>query len=147
MCGNLFKYLKSLFEPSPQELKGAFIILIMALLGLAYSIYKDLSTSPKVFKTYEAERIPPPQDLPVDTTYFLYERKLYTTRKRRPRKVNVNRAGVRELVSLPGVGPVIARRIVEYRKKHGAFKKPEDLLKIKGIGHKKLQKMKPYILL
>jgi len=56
--------------------------------------------------------------------------------------VNINKAGFEELVSLEGIGPVIAQRILEYRKKQGFFKTKEDLLKIKGMGPNKLLKIK-----
>ncbi|HIE09936.1 MAG TPA: ComEA family DNA-binding protein [Armatimonadetes bacterium] len=60
-------------------------------------------------------------------------------------KVNVNTASERELEALPGIGPVLARRIVEHRKEQGPFKGPEDLLAVKGIGPKKLERIRPYI--
>ncbi len=59
--------------------------------------------------------------------------------------LNINSATVEELASLPGVGPVLARRIVEYRSRHGPFRQPEDLLKIKGIGPARLARLKPYL--
>ncbi len=63
----------------------------------------------------------------------------------RAKVVNVNLASASELEALPGIGPVIARRIVEYRRSHGPFRRPEDLLNVKGIGPKKLARIKPYI--
>ncbi len=60
-------------------------------------------------------------------------------------KVNINTATVEVLQTLPGIGPTIAQRIVEYRQTHGPFKKVEDLLNVKGIGEKKLEKIKPFI--
>lgn len=62
-------------------------------------------------------------------------------------KVDVNHADAKELESLNGVGPAIAKRIVEYRKAHGNFAKAEDLIKVKGIGPAKLEKMKSQILI
>lgn len=53
-------------------------------------------------------------------------------------KVRVNRATAAELEALPGVGPVLARRIVEYREAHGSFSEIEDLLDVPGIGEAKL---------
>lgn len=50
------------------------------------------------------------------------------------RTVNVNVATAAELEALPRIGPVLARRIVEYRARHGPFRRLEDLLQVQGIG-------------
>lgn len=57
-------------------------------------------------------------------------------------KVNLNSATLEQLQALPGVGPAIAKSIVEYRTKVGKFSKIEDILNVKGIGEKKFQRMK-----
>lgn len=57
-------------------------------------------------------------------------------------KISLNRAGLQELEHLPGVGPSLAKRILEWRQAHGGFKKIEDLLEVKGIGPKKFEKMR-----
>jgi competence protein ComEA len=49
-------------------------------------------------------------------------------------KININTADKRQLEGLPGIGEVIAGRIVEYREKNGAFKSPKDIVKVSGIG-------------
>lgn len=49
-------------------------------------------------------------------------------------KVNINTAGVKELMGLTGIGQKAAERIVAYRDAHGPFKKPEDLKKVEGVG-------------
>jgi competence protein ComEA len=49
-------------------------------------------------------------------------------------KININTAGVKELMSLSGVGRSVAEEIVKYRDEHGLFKKPEDLRKVQGVG-------------
>ena len=49
-------------------------------------------------------------------------------------KININTAGVKELMGLSGIGHKVAERIVEYRDAHGPFKKPEDLKKVEGVG-------------
>jgi comEA protein len=61
--------------------------------------------------------------------------------------VNINKAGVEELMSLPGVGPKIAQRIVEYRTQHGPFKRKEELMNVQGIGPKKFERLKDRITL
>ncbi|MCS7312568.1 MAG: helix-hairpin-helix domain-containing protein [Acidobacteria bacterium] len=61
--------------------------------------------------------------------------------------VNINKANVQELTSLPGIGPKIAQRIVEYRTQHGPFKRKEELLNVQGIGPKKFERLKDRITL
>ena len=48
--------------------------------------------------------------------------------------MNVNTAGAEELDTLPGIGPVLAQRIIDYRQANGPFETPEDLLDVSGIG-------------
>ena len=57
-------------------------------------------------------------------------------------KVNLNTAGVDELVTLPGIGKAYAERILEYREKNGPFKKVEDILNVRGIGEKTYERIK-----
>ena len=60
-------------------------------------------------------------------------------------KININQASARELIALPGIGPVKAESIVEYRLTHGPFQRPNELLNVYGIGPKTLQKITPLI--
>ena len=60
-------------------------------------------------------------------------------------KINLNTAGVEELDGLPKVGPVLAQRIVDWRKEHGAFKAVEDLDAIDGVGPKMLEALLPLV--
>ena len=53
--------------------------------------------------------------------------------------ININTAGVDELVQLNGVGPAYAAKIVQYRQANGPFKTPEELLKVPGIGPRTLE--------
>ncbi|WP_426226014.1 ComEA family DNA-binding protein [Pseudarthrobacter sp. DSP2-3-2b1] len=60
-------------------------------------------------------------------------------------KVNLNTAGVEELDSLPKVGPVLAQRIVDWRKEHGLFKAVEELDAVDGVGPKMLETLLPLV--
>lgn len=57
-------------------------------------------------------------------------------------KVNLNRASADELQTLPGVGPVLAQRMVEWRKAHGRYRTVDDLQEVKGIGKKRLEQLR-----
>lgn len=62
-----------------------------------------------------------------------------------PLIVNINAASKEELESIPGIGKVTARKIIEYRSRYGQFRGLEDLKKVKGIGDKKIEVIKRYI--
>lgn len=59
--------------------------------------------------------------------------------------VDLNQATAPDLEGLPGIGPAMAKRIVDYRTAHGPFKKIDDLQQVSGIGPGKLEKIKPYL--
>lgn len=61
------------------------------------------------------------------------------------KSININYAPKEQLILLPGIGESTAEKILMYRKEYGSFKKIEDIMKIKGIGAKKFEKLKPYI--
>jgi competence protein ComEA len=56
--------------------------------------------------------------------------------------VNINTANQADLETLQGIGPAKAKAIVEYRKKNGSFKLPDDLEKVKGIGPAIMKKVR-----
>ena len=61
------------------------------------------------------------------------------------RQVDVNTASVAELERLPGVGPALAQRIVEYRTRYGAFQHPTELQRVNGVGPKTLKGIEDYV--
>ncbi len=60
--------------------------------------------------------------------------------------LNLNTATQAQLEKLPGIGPSVAARILEYRQKTG-FKKVEDLMNVRGVGEKSFLKLKPLVTL
>lgn len=61
-------------------------------------------------------------------------------------KININNANVNELCELPGVGQSLAEKIITYRNENGKFKTIDDLKNVTGIGEKKFESLKEYIL-
>lgn len=59
--------------------------------------------------------------------------------------VNVNTATLEQLETLPGIGEVLAQRIVDHRELHGPFRTVEDLLNVSGIGESRLEDLRPRI--
>jgi competence ComEA-like helix-hairpin-helix protein len=59
--------------------------------------------------------------------------------------VNINAATSEELQQVPGIGPATADKILQMRKSYGAFKSVNDLLAIRGLGPKRLEKMRKYL--
>jgi len=59
--------------------------------------------------------------------------------------IDLNTATMEQLEELPGVGPVTAKSILDFRKKSGPFKRIEDLLAVRRISKKRFQKMAPYV--
>ena len=60
-------------------------------------------------------------------------------------KIDINNATVVQLDMLPGIGEVIAQRIIDYREENGPFTKIEDIKNVSGIGDKKFEQIKEYI--
>ena len=60
-------------------------------------------------------------------------------------QVDPNAADWPELVQLPGIGPTLARRIVESRETDGPFLDHEDIMRVRGIGPKTLEEVRPYL--
>ena len=60
-------------------------------------------------------------------------------------KVYLNTASAEQLATLPGVGPALAGRIVEYRQKSGSFRATKDVMNVKGIGEKNFAKIEAWL--
>jgi competence protein ComEA len=63
-----------------------------------------------------------------------------------PKKININTADINELMTLKGVGVKTAENIIEYRGRNGPFSSSEDLVRVKGIGEKKFEKIRDRII-
>jgi len=78
---------------------------------------------------------------------LIFAASLDAGRKKPPAKpVNLNTATSEELQPVPGIGPATADQILQMRKSYGTFKSVDDLLAIRGLGPKQLEKMRKYLI-
>lgn len=111
--------------------KGANILLLACSLSLmlVLGIFIGRNTISNVV-TLEENNIPTPQTVSVDISEY---------------RLDINTATKNQLMELPGIGEVIAERIIAYRMDNGAFSSIDDLLNVQGIGNIKLQQIEGYI--
>lgn len=68
-----------------------------------------------------------------------------TTQNHADGRIDINTASAEQLQLIPGIGEVLAQRIIDYRTEHTAFTTVEELMEVSGIGQVKFSKMKPYV--
>ena len=76
---------------------------------------------------------------------FLFVPAIAATKKPPAHPVDINSASSAQLQLVPGIGPATAEKILAMRKSYGAFKNVDDLLSVRGIGPKRLEKMRKYL--
>lgn len=121
-----------MFNLTTQEKKVLITLSIFAILGLAALGYKNYIARPQ-FKVVPIKL----KSSEVDYEALIKQKRI----------VNINTADVNALETLPNIGPKLAKEIVDYRSAHGPFVLKEDLMKVKGIGPNKFDKVKDLILL
>jgi competence ComEA-like helix-hairpin-helix protein len=88
----------------------------------------------------------PIRSLAISFLALLFVYSAFATTKKPPAKpVNLNTATSEQLQTVPGIGPATAEKIIQMRKSYGAFKSVDDLRAIRGIGPKRLEKMRKYL--
>jgi competence protein ComEA len=76
---------------------------------------------------------------------LLFGTSAFAKKKPPAKPVNINTATSEELQQVPGIGPATAEKILQMRKSYGPFKSVDDLLAIRGLGPKRLEKMRKYL--
>lgn len=87
----------------------------------------------------------PTQSDKTDTKIGNSQKVISSEANRQSDKLNINRANAAELEDLPGLGPALAQRIIDYRETQGMFTSEEDIKSVKGIGDKIFEKIKDKI--
>ena len=72
-------------------------------------------------------------------------KKMQTAGDAKPATIDLNKANSEQLQTIRGIGPSLARRIIQFREENGSFRRVDDLLKVRGIGEKSLAKISPYL--
>ena len=117
-----------------QEKYVAVFLLFGAVCGLSYSYYKKFHPPIDI----QFRRLPDKEDVSLEELDRILKEE---------KTVDINHASASELTKLNGIGPVLANRIIEYRTANGPFRKKSELNNIPGIGPKKFDAIKDYILI
>ena len=117
-----------------QEKYVILFLVLGAICGLSYSYYKKFHPPIKIRFRHPQEK------------NSIHTEELDDLLKE-AKSVNINQAQVVELIKLRGIGPVLAHRIIEYRRTHGFFKDKDELKNVPGIGPKKFKVIKDYIII
>lgn len=140
-----------MFGLTPDE-KRVIIFFLLALgLGNAVLLYKKTHPAFAPNLKYGSLDLAKPGEIksvPEDTlgTEIVFANKEARSRKALlTGKININSAGQSDLERLPSIGPVMAKKIINYRSASGGFRQVEDLMKVQGIGNKKFNKLRDHV--
>lgn len=135
---DLLKRLRDFFAFTKNEQKVFLFLSVILLAGVAVKGYKAYIAPPvRTQFDYSA----------TDSVFFARSASAddTSTVQQTPNVIELNSATKEQLMSLPGIGEAMAERIMLHRQEQGRFRRTDELRKVKGIGEKKFEKLKPYI--
>ena len=144
------------------EIKILLFFISVFLVGLAYKTYLlekntseiknfDYSSEEKLFQQENGQDSTFEKDKNVDYKQEVLDFNGRNFNKKEAKKlpgkksININTAGLKDLVTLPGIGTKTAEKIIELRRNKGSFKKLNELLEVKGIGKIKLNNIESFL--
>lgn len=117
---------------TPSERRGALVVVLVLALGAARDLW--ISAHPVLVSAALAPTADPAREPRAEP-----QRSAAVSDTVRP--LDLNRATASDLDALPGIGPVLAGRILEYRRRHGGFTRVEELLGVVGIGPRLMERL------
>ena len=128
---------------TPAERRAALLLVLLLALGALWDLFAGRTSAP-VERDVPGER---GADADAGNTPLAPDA-VHETHDAPPAAlVDINHATARELDALPGVGPVLAARILEHRRQFGSFRTAEDLRAVRGIGPRLYARLRPLIAL
>lgn len=125
---------------SPSAMFAAVVLGLASLSTLGIAISRDLQREP-------VPAIVPLVTEPSPSSGSMSAIHQPTPRPQAIRRIDVNRADLGELDLLPGIGPALGQRIIDFRTQHGMFESIDDLTKVSGIGPRTLDRLRPLVTL
>lgn len=132
---------------SKLQLSSMFVLAILYLIGLAYCEWLEQQPVPQVDQGAVVRFKHVADSLNKIEEHAPKQNKRVKSVKKLTRKIDINSATEQDLILLPGIGQVLAGRIIRFREKNGRFHKESDIKKVKGIGEKKFLLIKENIIL
>ncbi|MCK4392783.1 ComEA family DNA-binding protein [Candidatus Bipolaricaulota bacterium] len=122
---------------SPAQERGLIVLVAIGLVasGLALFLPTIRSRPLTILEPIE----------PIDITGVRVLLPTFLDAEEKDDMVNLNTASAEELTSLPGIGEVLAARIVAYREEHGPFQTLDDLMQVSGIGSKVVEEIRDLV--
>lgn len=135
---------------TPSERRGALVLVLLLLIGAGHDLWRAHERTPGPAVALPERTASSPEPGPHVGAGFASDstppERARAPGPAAPRRgpIDLNRAGVSELDGLPGVGPVIAGRIVLQRRRFGPFGGVDELLAVRGVGPRLLERIRPW---